>query len=370
MLLKGWRFLNSVKINMLVRTLADQLEMRQRMIFLERTEVADMDDSDIIGKYRGQVFAADVIADGQAAATYESGTLEFVNNVIPNIKIGCPFTQGQLNRLNSLRKTATPTVADLDYVNNWQNHTAETLVTGLRQRVNSLICGMQLDGISYNRLGIDLSGVSWGMPSDLKVTSAVSWDTPATATPITDMQLILTEVGPDNYGEAYDRVTMGMSAFRYLTQTAEFQNRISGELRYPFGTGQLNTRDTGAMINLLSNILGVEVEIYGGTFWERSNNGTKSRQRVLPANKVIFSNKEDDNNRSAMLFGNGIVTESVVGNVLGMSGFTGEQFGPVSYYEGDSSLNPPSLNAWAVMRGFPIKVRETATAVLTVGTFS
>jgi len=370
MLLKGWRFLNSVKINMLVRTLADQLEMRQRLIFLERTEIVDADDSDIIGKYKGQVFAADIIADGQEAVTYESGSFEFVNNTIPNLKIGHPLTQGVINRLQSLRRTATPTVADNDFIRNWESQTAETLVMGLRHRINSLICGMQLDGTGYNRLGIDLTSVTWGMPSDLKVTSAVSWDTPATATPISDMQLIITEVGPDNYGEQYNRVTMGAKAFRFLTQTAEFQNRISGELRYNFGTGQLNTRDTGAMLSLLSNILGVEVEVYDGTFWERTNNGAKVRSRVLPANKVIFSSSEDDNNRMAMDFANGVVTESIVGSVLGLSGFTGEQFGPVSYYTGNYNLNPPDLVAWAVVRGFPRKLRESCTAVLTVGSFS
>ena len=370
MLLKGWRFLNSVKINTIVRTLADQLEARQNLIFLDRTASVDSDDSDIIGKYRGQVFAADVIADGQEAVTYESGAFEFVNNTIPNIKVGKAVNQGTLNRLMSLRRTATPSVGDLDFVSNWENTTAEELVMGLRHRVNSLICGMQLDGTDYNRLGIDLRSVSWGMPSDLKVTAGVSWDTPSTATPISDMQLILTEVGPDTYGEQYNRITMGMKAFRYITQTAEFQNRISGELRYNFGSGQLNTRDTGAMLSLLANIIGAEIEVYDGTYWERQNNGTKVRQRVLPANKVIFSTTEDDNNRSSMFWANGVVTESVVGSVLGIGGFTGESFGPVSYYTGNPSLNPPDIQAWAVMRGFPVKVRETATSVLTVGSFS
>ncbi len=371
MLLKGWRFLNSVKINMLVRTLADQLEMRKRLIFLERAAQVDAFDSDIVGKYRGQVFAADIIADGQEAVTYESASFEFVNHTIPNIKIGQAVTQGVLNRLQNLRRTATPVVGDVEFIENWENTVAENLVMGLRERINSLICGMYLDGTDYNRLGIDLRSVSWGMPSDLKVTAGVTWDTPATATPITDMQLIITEVGPDNYGEVYNRVTMGFKAFRYLTQTAEFQARVSGELRFPFNSNaQLNVRDTGAMLTLLSNILGVEVEVYDGSFWERTNNGTKVRSRVLPANKVIFSNSEDDNNGMAFDWANGIVTESVVGSVLNVGGFTGEEFGPVSYWTGQPDLNPPELKAWSVVRGFPRRHRETMSAVLTIGSFS
>jgi hypothetical protein len=168
-------------------------------------------------------------------------------------------------------------------------------------------------------------------------------------------------------GERYDRVTMSTRAFTYVTQSAEFQNRIKGVLRYAFGTQQINTGDTGQMRQLLSDILNATIELVDTTFWERSNNGAKTRARVLPYNKVILSSTGDDNNRSTMDFANGIVTESVVGTMLGEEGFNGEAFGPIAYYTGNTSLNPPNITVWGVQRGFPRKHRETATAVLTVG---
>lgn len=370
MLIKGNRFLNSTKINLLVRTLADQLEMQANLIFLNRTEVTNANESDILGKYKGQVFAADIIADGAEAVTYETGSFEFTGHTVPNIKIGAALTQGDINRLEQLSRTSTPMGMDIEWFTNWENMTSETLVMGLRQRINTLICWMQLDSAPYSRMGIDLSGSSWGMPSDLKVTSSTPWTTAASATPITDMQLIVTQVGPDSYGEIYDRVTMSFKNFRLMTQTTEFLNRVKGSLRYAFGTNELNINDTGAMLQLAADIVGVQIEVYDGTYWERSNNGAKTRQRVLPVNKVIFSNRGDDNNRQAMDFANGVVTESVVGSMLGMGGFTGPSYGPVSYWTASPDMNPPEVKCWSVMRGWPRKIRETATAVLTTGNYT
>jgi len=368
-LIRGWRFLDSARINRIVQTLATDLEGRQPLVFLARTPVVDTDDDEIVGKFKGQVFAADIIADDQEAVVYDTvGQFQFVATNIPNLKMGSRLGQGMINRLARLRRNL-PQTNDMRFLTDWENNVAEMLVTGIRQRINSLICAMQLDTLNYNRFGIKLENANWGMPADLKLTSAVGWNNAATATPLTDLQVIAQEVAPDTYGEIYNRVTMSSKAFRFLTQTTEFQNRISGELRYNFGAGQLNVRDAGAMRQLLANILGLEIEIYDGTYWERANGGARTRTRVLPSNKVILSNSGDDNNREAMDFANGVVTESIVSGIIDEGNIGGEQFGPISYYTGNTDLNPPDIRAWAVARGFPRKHRETATSVLTVGSF-
>ena len=364
--LTGLRFLDSAKINAIVQTMADQLEANQNLLFLNRIPTTNADDDEIFAKYKGQVYAADVVSDDQEAAVYESGSFEFTTFQIPNIKMGKSVSQNMMNRIARLARNNSA-AGDLERFQNWQLQMAEELVLGVRQRVNALLCAMCIDATSYNRLGIQLQNSSWGMPSNLKVTSTNAWNDAVNSTPITDMQILVTETAPDNYGEQYDRVTMSSRAFRYLTQSAEFQNRVKGELRYNFGSGELNVRDTGAMRALLANVLGIEVEIYDGSFWERANNGAKTRNKVLPINKVLFSSSADDGNRQAFDFANGVVTESIVGSVLSVPGFNGETFGPISYYEGNPSMNPPVVRAWAVVRGFPRKFRETATSVLTVG---
>lgn len=365
--LAGLRFLDSAKINTIVQTLADQLETNQDMPFLDRIPTTNADDDEIFAKWKGQVFAADVVADDQEAVVYESGSFEFTSFQIPNIKMGKSINQNMINRITRLSRNLA-SAGDISRFENWQLDMARELVTGVRQRVNALLCAMCIDATSYSRLGIQLQGSGWGMPANLKVTPSNGWDDATNGTPITDMQVLATETAPDNYGEQYNRVTMSSRAFRYLTLTAEFQNRVKGELRYSFGANELNVRDAGAMRTLLANLINMTVEVYDGTYWERNNNGAKVRNKVLPVNKVLFSNSADDGSRETFDFANGVVTESIVGTVLGLPGFNGEAFGPISYYEGNSGMNPPVVRAWSVVRGFPRKFRETATAVMTVGT--
>ena len=364
--LKNWRFLDSAKITTIVQALADQLERDKQLTFLSRTPVVAADDDEITGKWKGTIFAADVIADDQEAVVYESGSFQFTANTIPNLKLGKSVGQSMLNRVMRMQKNLSNTF-DSSFFTDWENTVAEDLVQGIRERINFLVCCMQMDATTYNRMGINMTGTGWGMPSDLKVTAAADWSDNANSTPITDLQTIMNRTAPDTYGERYNRVTMSIRAFTYLTQSAEFQNRIKGVLRYAFGTQQINTGDTGQMQQLLADILNATIEIVDTTFWERSNNGAKTAARVLPYNKVILSSTNDDGNRAVMDFANGVVTESVVGTMLGEEGFNGESFGPIAYYTGNTSLNPPNITVWGVQRGFPRKHRETATAVLTVG---
>jgi hypothetical protein len=370
MIIRGWKFLDSVKIKKIVRTLADELEMDKKVLpFLARTPIVQADEDEIIGKFKARTFAADLVADGQEAVTHSSGSFEFTSNTIPNIKHGEVVNQSMINRLERLKRNLGDQ-QDIAYLTDWQRQAGLRLVNGLRERVNYLICGMQMDSAAYNRLGINLTGATWGMPSDLKVTSSNGWDDATNGTPISDIQIVVTETAPDNYGEVYNRATLGSKAFRYATQTAEFRNRISGDLRFAFTAAQLNYRDTEAMRQAFSNLTNTVIEIYDGTIVEEENTGKVHRKRVLPTNKVILSNTGDDNNAAQMDFANGIVTESIAGTITDMPGFNGAEFGPIVFMTSSADLNPPDVKIWSVMRGFPRKHRSEATAVLTVGSGS
>lgn len=364
-LIRGWRFLDSARINKIVRTLADELEAigARNLVALNRTPVVAADDDEIIGKFKGKFNAADVIADDQAAVVYNSPVeFEFVTNVIPNLKHGSRIGQHMINRLARLKRNLG-SQNDLRFFTDWENSVAEFLVLGIRQRMNALICAMWLDSSSYDRYGIKLTG-GWGTPSGLKVAGS-DWSI-AGGTPITDLQVLMQETAPDTYGEDYNRITMSSKAFRAMTATTEFQNRVAGELRYSFSAGQLNVRDTGMMRQLAANILGAEIEIYDGVFYEVGNNGTRSQVRYIPNSKIVLSNSQDDNDSSVMDFANGIVTESITSELTGVGGIGGEAFGPIAYFTSDEDLNPPDIRAWAVSRGFPRKHRETATATIDV----
>lgn len=369
-LIRGWRFLDSVRINRIVRTLADELEAigSRNLIALNRTPVVNADDAEIVGKFKGQFVAADVIADDQKAATYDTvGQFEFVTTAIPNIKLGSRVNQHTINRLARLRQNISGT-NDVRYFTDWENTLAESLVLGVRQRINALICAMWMDASSYDRYGIKLTNASWGKPSALKPNATTAWTTAnlATAKPIDDLLTLANTTASDVYGERYNRITMSMEAFRYMIRTTEFQNLVSGELRYTFGAGQMNLHSVQANSQMVANLLGMEVEIYDGTFYEVANNGTRQHVRYIPSDKIILSNSNDDNDSNVMDFANGIVTESIVAPIIGHGGgLGGESFGPVAYFTGNEDLNPPDVTAWGVSRGFPRAHRESATAVYT-----
>lgn len=385
-LIRGWRFLDSARINRIVRTLADELEQvgMRNLLGLQRTPIVNADDNEIVGKFKGQFVAADVISDDQEAAVYDTvGQFEFVATEIPNLKLGSRVSQHMINRLARLRQNISGN-NDVRYFTDWENTLAESLVTGVRQRMNALIMAMWMDASSYDRYGIKLTNASWGTPADLKVnsTGAATWNNAATATPISQILTLSNQVAPDVHGEVYNRITMSAKAFRNLIKTAEYQQLLAGELRFEFkspGTYANTVQTSGTAMNMsdfgmhrqaVANLLGMQLEIYDGHFYERSNNGRRSQVRYLPEGAVILSNTQDDGDASVMDFANGIVTESIVSPLIGHGGIGGEAFGPIAYFTGNENLNPPDIVAWSVARGFPRKHRETATAVIYTGTLA
>jgi hypothetical protein len=203
------------------------------------------------------------------------------------------------------------------------------------------------------------------MPSAFKITPSTLWSNTA-GTPITDLLSFMGATAPEVYGEVFDRITMSRLAFRYMVATTEFGAKLAGQLRYSGSASNLNTLSQSDMVRFASDILGAEIELYDGVYYTRNANGSKAQNRYIPQNKVLLTNRADDNNSQVRDFANGIVTESIVASLVGNSQFGGEQVGPLSYYTGNEDLNPPDVTAWAVARGFPRKHRETSSAVFTV----
>ncbi len=362
-MLQGKRFLNSAKLSKVVQTLESKLALSRPLRFLARTEIVPAFDDEIVGRYTGQIYAADIIADDQEAATYEAGKIELVATAIPNLKVGARISQAMLNKMLEMDSRASLPAED-NAMENFENRQADSLVQGVRQRMNALICAMHLDEITYDRLGIKLNG-TWGMPADLKVTVVTPW-TSTSSTPISDILALKTHA-QDTYGQIYNRITMSLTAFMYIVKTTEFKNLATALYRTAVGASAVNTGNQVLMQNYLGELLGMTVEIEDATYFERRGRN-KIRRRVMPVNRVLLSNTDDDNNGMVMDFANGIVTESVVASLTGIApeGLGGQQYGPIGYYTGRPDLNPPDVTAWGVARGFPRKHVPEATAVLTV----
>lgn len=363
------QLLGATRLTKIMRTLVDVRERAQNLLFLRRTPVVSAEDSEIMAKFTGYVTIADMIADDQRAVTYQNAKLSFESTNIPNLKHGSAMTQAMLNQLQALRAGG---VADMGLFSSYENRVIDDLRLGVEHRIEALLVAMAVDSLTYDRFGIKMTNVSFGMPSDLKVTPSTGWDTAGSATPVADIQA-LELIASVRYGQVYNRLTMSTQAFRYMVATTEFQNKAKVFLQSGITFTNLSVDDLATMRGLAERTLGKQIELYDARYWTQGSNGALTSAPFLPITKVVLSNSNDDNNPQVRDFANGVVTESIVAGLVDSSvvgQFSGPMRGPVSYATAPGDLNPPQITYWGVARGFPRKHVRTETAVLTVGAFS
>jgi hypothetical protein len=367
--LAGWRWLESGRFNMIVQTAASKLETSGwPLLFTDRVPMVDAFDDEIVGRFTQKLIAADIVMNDQEAVVQEAGRIDIIVNAIPNIKRGVRLGQQLLNRLDQLKQYGTVLPRDTEAMDNLFFDLARNLLLGVRQRLNQFACGMLIDQLHYDRLGVKFDGV-WAMPSNLKATAATTWDQ-ATATPITDILVLANQVAPDNYGMRYNRVTMSSKAFTYMSQTSEFINKSKTFYGFDLGSAGLNVANRPAMQKIAGFLLDMEVEIYDAVIREKNEDGTTVATRVLPQNMVLLTNSDYDNNGSYYDIANAVVTESIVASLTGegpVGARGGRQVGPLGYYSVRNDLNPPDMTAWAVMRAVPRKHVPEASARIVVG---
>ena len=370
MLLSDGQVLDSVRFNALIQDQFTNYQESLPTTFLNRTVSVNADDDEITSYVTGRVMAAAIIADDQEAPVYEAGSIELTINNLPNLKVGKRFSQAMISRLNRIRRNIVSGVrpaGDLTMFLQWEVQAARDLIRGINERKNQLILGMMLDSYAYDSLGMKLSGVTWGMPTDLKFAATLAWLTAnaATATPITDI-LAANLYAQQNYGETYNRVTMTTPDFINMCGTAQFKNLIAGLVGQPIPATGYNAYDP-RMRMWASELLKMQIETDDKLIFTKNAAGVIAQARVFPVGTLLFSNTMDDRSATAFDFGNAVVTESQVANIVGdPDNFAaGEQFGPFGYFTGKEDLNPPNLTAWGVARGFPRKFRKTCTAIMT-----
>jgi hypothetical protein len=361
------------RLTRIIRTFNDTRDVPTDLRFLARTPIVPAADSEVMARFTGQVIIADLVANDQKAVTYDSGRYTFEGTAIPNIKHGRHLTQEMINHLLGLQASGVGAEDETGLINDYQNRTIDDLLLGVRQRMEALLVAMAIDGLSYNRLGIIMTNVTWGMPSDLKVTPAISWDNAGTATPVADL-LAVQLTARVRYGQAYNRATMSTQAFRSMIATTEFQNKARMYLAPNVSFVNLGADNLEMMRTLAERVIGMSIELYDSRYWYQNPDGSLTSAPYLPIVKVVLSFTGDDNNRAAADFANAITTESVVAELGANTGIVGTlggpQRGPIAYATVPHDLNPPNVTYWACARGFPRKHRLQSTAVLTVGTFA
>jgi hypothetical protein len=357
----------AVRIAAMMKALQDVRLMPADLVWLGRTPLVPAVDGEIMGLFLGRVQIADLVADDQKAAVYSPGKFRTEKGNIPNLKVGQLLTQEQLNEFEAFTAAGgVPNDPD-GIVSDMENGILDNLLLGVRQRKESICVARVLDGFSYDRLGIKMDNVTFGMPSDLKITVSVPWTDHVNAKPVTDI-LSAIEYADVRYGVKYNRLTLPLAAFREMIQCVEFQNSARMFLAPNVSFVNLTIQNTKQMRDLAANVLGLEViETYDGRYWSEDEDGTLTSSRYWPINKVALTSTASDNNRNVADFANGVPTEVTVSNMV-PSGVIGRlprgARGPIGYASAEH--NPPQITYWGVARGWSRKKLRQESAVLTV----
>jgi hypothetical protein len=361
-------FFAAVRITAMMRALQDVRNLSPDLVWLRRTPVVPAVDGEIMARFLGRILIADLVADDQKAAVYRVGQFRLESTGIPNLKVGQLLTQEDLKMFEAITAAGVPDDPD-NIATDRENSILDNLLTGVRQRMESICAARVYNGFSYDKLGIKMENVSFGTPADLVITVDVPWTDHADARPVTNI-LTAIEVARIRYGIVYNRMSISLAAFREMIQCVEFQNSARLFLAPNVSFVNLTIQNTEQMVNLAKNVLNLEViEVLDYRYWSQDEKGSTSSSRFTPINKVALTATSNDNNRGVADFANGEPTEVTVSNLMPSSVIgrlpKGVR-GPVGYATVPPDLNPPQITYWGVGRGWSRKKLLQESAVLTV----
>jgi len=350
-------FFNSQELTKLLHSKFSTVD--NNLPFLNRTKIVNcLDDTEVIayGGYISKGFSADIMLDGESKA---SGTFEVTGVSIPSIKIGNTVSDSIINRLGRV-SNEIKTEESLRFLNDYKSTLADSLALGMKQRMNLEILQVMLGGKIETpaRIGIKLD-----IPEELHIN--VEWSKPLTA--IKQHILNISE----KFGATYNRMTLGTPAYKKFIESDEVKEafvdyRKANKIRfdefisvYRDKNNNVEPSDNIITMHFMPTVIhketGMFVELYDATYSQRKNDGGIARVRVLPDNKVLFSDTSKDLQSMHFDYAQAIVTETIVApTILGKNNdIGGVAFGPIGYFTGNRQLNPPNMVAWAVTKGLP-----------------
>lgn len=361
--------LAQTRIQGIIDEISDVRQQPEQLLWVNRIPSVPALDEEILGRYTNRTMIADLVAEDQVAVVRAPQPIRLTQTKIPKLKHGEKITEKQLglmSRIESNLASARERSIFDDYITN----SLMLLKLGVLHRMEAIHNAMLMDSFSYNKLGLIISGVGWGMPSDLKVTIGTAWSTSATATPVADI-LAVRRVGREKYGIDLNRVTLTTTDFLEMIQTVEFRAVASAlrgwDLTAAGGT-VLPVNNMDLQLRVASQVLGgMIVEINDRQYWDESLYGVQAASNYQTVGKIVLTTTAADNNPQYWDWANGEIIEALVDAMFGgaMAMESGME-GPLAYATvGDPNLNPPGPLLWGVGRGFTRKHKEAASAVLT-----
>jgi hypothetical protein len=360
---------NAVRIQKLAEGVYDSRLMPQPLVWSARIPSVPAFNDEIMARFVGFPVIADLIADDAKALTYSMGKFVTYAHEAPKLKLGVAMNEKMIRQVDRIR-TNLAGADEVGVFRDWEARTVSTVRYGVDVRREALLIAMLFDSLNYDRLGIKLSAVNWGMYSDLKVTPSIAWDS-TSATPVADV-LAVKLVAAARYGVDLNRLTMSTTAFRYAIATTEFQAKARMFLAPNVSYANLSLADLTFQRTVAQNVFGMSIEIDDRRYWSQDPYGNATSQPLWPTAGVAMTDSRMDGNSMAWDWASGLLIESVVSRLAGgQAPAIPANRGTVVWATlADQQVNPPGIVYWGAECGFPRKHLPAVNAALTVGTFA
>lgn len=359
--------LNAARITGFMQGITDPRLNPQPLVWQSRIPSVPAEDDEIMARFFGTLLMADLIAEDQRAPVYSMGRYSFDSTKIPKIKVGVAINESLMNQMSRVEQGGA-TAGEAQTVRQKYNQALNMARFGVELRIEYLKIAMLCDGMTYDRLGIKMTGVTWGMYADLKVTVGTAWSNAGAATPVADIFAIKL-VAQRRYGKAFNRITMSTPAFQLMIATAEFQAKSKLLLPQGFDVNNLVLADLETQRKLAQTTLGLQIEFDDRQVHVQGTDGAITSGPMHPINKVVLTNSGDDGNGMVWDFANGVVQESrvaaIAGAASGIVGMAGEVRGPAGYAA--ARHEPPGIVCYGVARGFTRRKQLQCSAALDIG---
>jgi hypothetical protein len=325
----------------------------------------DATPEEIIARDSNIAIAANLIVNDAPSPTRDVEPITMVGHKVANLKDGIPMKQSDMEIIERLSTTNLP--SDRATLSGIMAQRWKLLRDGNENLRGYLCAAMLLDELTWDRLGIKLSGLNFGLNPGLKVTPSVLWTDAAQADPVRDI-IQTVEDYANTYNLVVDRATISTYGLNLIKATDKFKDQMKAALGVGYAlAGNANAQNAlqkGVYLGVLESLTGIRWEVDDSQILFRNPAGGTTTARYVPQNKLILTPSSADGDASWWNFGSCIVDESTSRKVKGLDG--GSRRGPYPYIgspNGDD--NPPGFTQWLVRKGMARRMIRNTNGVLT-----
>jgi hypothetical protein len=363
-------------IDVITEAAGDPRTVPGELFFLNRTPVLPATDRELGMRWRGSAVVADMIAMDARSNVYKMLQARTFQAEIPKIKVGTYLAESDVREVLMIGQAQIDAGRPVpEFVRNLFRILVQQLVLSRRWRLEIFLVASELNGISYDRMGMKISA-SFSKDPLLIATLSPAWTDAVNGKPLTNIRYFM-DLARIRFNLNINRMICSRALFDTMTATNEFKTESQSALLSLFDlTAMPSLIDRTDQINAFKRRTKIEeVVLYDAHFRWEDDAERRYLQRVLPLNACILDSTANDNNEMVRYLGNAPVTETAFAGLTGHReiaeggdlGLGGMRPGPYYYTHVPHDLDPPQIQAKVVQNAWPILREPNHSVVLYVG---